>query len=284
MSSTTTTARVRLIRTGLVPLSPGYVYRSEAGNLLEALGRGVPSSAKLWCPIGAVLVEHPARGPILIDTGMHPVVATDPRRNLGRIGAAVMNGLRIGPEENAPAQLRAWGLSPLDVELVVLTHLHPDHTSAISEFPNARFVTTRAEWDSARGPLAATRGYIAGLLPDETAVDFADFAQGEPHEGLSRTLDLLGDGSLRLVSTPGHTAGHLSVLVRTADGPVFVLADAVYTLRNLWEDILPWRTAGDEASERTMTELRAYARAHPDVPLIPTHDAGVWAQPGSRLS
>ena len=279
------TARVRLIRTGTVPLSPGYVYRDEAGSTLEALGRGVPSSAMLRCPIGAVLVEHPARGPVLIDTGMHPVVATDPRRNLGRVGAALAKGLRIGPDENAPARLRAWGHSPLDVELVVLTHLHPDHTSAISEFPNARFVTTRAEWDSARGPLAATRGYISGLLPDEAAVQFADLAgAGEPHEGLSRTLDLLGDGSIRLVSTPGHTAGHLSVLVETGDGPVFVLADAVYTLRNLWEDLLPWRTADDEASESTMAELRAYARAHPEVPLIPTHDAGVWAQLTPRFS
>jgi hypothetical protein len=57
---------------------------------------------------------------------------------------------------------------------------------------------------------------------------------------------------------------------------VFVLGDAVYTLRNLEEDLLPWRTADDDASRATMAELRSFASAHPDVALIPTHDAACW--------
>jgi N-acyl homoserine lactone hydrolase len=108
-------------------------------------------------------------------------------------------------------------------------------------------------------------------------VRVADVArEGVAWDGLSRTVDLLGDGALRLVWTPGHTAGHVSVLVETGDGPVFVLGDAVYTLRNLEEDLLPWRTADDDASRATMAELRAYAERHPEVPLIPTHDPACW--------
>ena len=59
-----------------------------------------------------------------------------------------------------------------------------------------------------------------------------------------------------------------------------LLGDAVYTLRNLREDVLPWRTADDDASLETMRELRAYAAAHPDVPLVPTHDAEAWGRLG----
>jgi N-acyl homoserine lactone hydrolase len=56
-----------------------------------------------------------------------------------------------------------------------------------------------------------------------------------PGAGFSHTLDLLGDGSIRLVSTPGHSPGHLSVLLRAATGPVLVVGDATYTCRAIAE-------------------------------------------------
>jgi N-acyl homoserine lactone hydrolase len=267
-------ATLRQIRTGTALLSPGYVYRGERGG---PLGRGMPRSEMLPCPLGAFLVEHPGYGPILIDTGMHPVVATDPAKNLGRAGALVARGVRMGPDEHVPGRLREWGIDPADVRLVVMTHLHADHTSAMSELPGATFVVTPAEWHAARSRLGFLNGYLGRHLPDESRVRFADVAgEGEPWEGFSATVDLLGDGSLRLVSTPGHTVGHVSIVVETDDGPVFVLGDAVYTLRNLREDLLPWRTADDGASRATMAELRAFAEAQPDVPLIPTHDPDCW--------
>jgi glyoxylase-like metal-dependent hydrolase (beta-lactamase superfamily II) len=265
---------LRQIRTGTALLSPGYVYKGGRGG---PLGRGVPRDEMLRIPLGAFLLEHPGYGPILVDTGMHPVVATDPAENLGRAGALVARGVRMGEGEHVPGRLRAWGIDPADVRLVVMTHLHADHTSAMSELPNATFVVTPAEWAAARSRLGFLNGYLGRHLPDESRVRFADVdGEGVPWEELSRTVDLLGDGSVRLVSTPGHTVGHVSVLVQTGDGPVFALGDAVYTLRNLEEDLLPWRTADDERSVATMRELRAFASEHPDVPLIPTHDPGCW--------
>ncbi|HEX8102385.1 MAG TPA: N-acyl homoserine lactonase family protein [Solirubrobacteraceae bacterium] len=264
------------LQTGMVALPPGYVFRGEPGG---PLGRGVPADRYERCPIGAFLVEHPERGPVLIDTGMHPDVARHPERNLGRAGALLARGVRMGDEEHVPAQLRARGIDPADVELVVMTHLHPDHTSAMSVLPRARFVVARDEWRAARGRLAVLGGYLGRHLPDESRVQLVDLAlHGRPWEGFERTLDLLGDGSLRLVSTPGHTVGHLSVVVATGDGPAFVLGDAVYTLRNLRDDVLPWRTASDGASLETMRRLRAFAERRPGIPLIPTHDPDVWAE------
>ena len=268
---------LRAIRTGTTRLPPGYAYRTEAGSTRAALGFGVPKETWIAAPIGAFLLEHPVGGPVLVDTGMHPVVAVDPKRNLGRLGAAIVR-IDILEDENVPARLRRWGVDAEDVTLVLMTHLHPDHTSAMSEFPAARFVTTHDEWRAATGRAATLRGYIGAHLPDRSSFELVDISGGEPHEGLSRTLDYFGDGSVRLVSTPGHTAGHLSVLVETDRGPVFLLGDVVYTLRNLRDDVLPWRTADDDASRRSMAEVRAYAGANPGVPLIPTHDAAVWAE------
>jgi N-acyl homoserine lactone hydrolase len=269
--------RLHPLRTGAIPMPPGYVYRSESANLAEALGRGVPRDSMLPGPVGAFLLEHPRSGPILIDTGMHPVTASHPSRNLGRIMSIAFKALEVGPDENVPAQLAERGISPREIETVVMTHLHADHTSAMSEFPGATFVSTQREWKAARSRLGVTSGYVSSHLPAERAMRFVDFEDhSQPFGELPRTIDLLGDGAIRLVSTPGHTVDHLSVLAETDRGPVFLLGDVVYTLRNLREDLLPWRTHDDDASLQSMAEVRAYARAHEDVRLVPTHDGDAW--------
>ena len=268
--------RVRQIRTGTVPLAPGYVFRGERGG---PLGRGVERGDMLDCPIGAWLVDHPSEGPVLVDTGMHPDVASDPARNLGRAGALVARGLRMGEDEHVPGRLREWGIDPADVRTVVMTHLHADHTSAMSELPGATFVVTPQEWSAARSRLGFLNGYLGRHLPGESRVRLVDVGAGEQWEAFAHAHDLFGDGSVRLLWTPGHTAGHVSVFVEAADGPVLAVGDAVYTLRNLRDDRLPWRTADDAASFRSMAELRAFAEARPDVRLVPTHDPDCWPAP-----
>ncbi len=81
-------------------------------------------------------------------------------------------------------------------------------------------------------------------------------------------VDLVGDGTIRLISTAGHTPGHLSVLVRLAEQEALGSADAVYTLRNLGEEILPFRTAGDELYRQSLREIRQYAARAPEALLI----------------
>jgi N-acyl homoserine lactone hydrolase len=85
-------------------------------------------------------------------------------------------------------------------------------------------------------------------------------------------VDLLGDGSVRLVSTPGHTKGHMSVLVRTGAGEALLAGDAAYTLRNVREQALPLLTADAGRHRRSLAELKAFMDARPGAPLVPSHD------------
>jgi glyoxylase-like metal-dependent hydrolase (beta-lactamase superfamily II) len=66
------------------------------------------------------------------------------------------------------------------------------------------------------------------------------------------------------------------VLVRLADRDALLAGDAVYTMRNLEQGVLPFRSADEEAYRRSLGELRAYAERHPDALIVPTHDQGVW--------
>lgn len=189
----------------------------------------------------------------------------------------VFRGLR--PAEQPYADwLRERAVEPGEVERVVMTHLHVDHTSGMRLLPRARFLCTQAEWRAATSRGAANNGYVAHHLPGAERMDLVDFdAEGEPFGPFSATLDLLGDGSIRLLSTPGHTKGHLSILVRTSDhGEVLIVGDAAYTLRSIRDEILPLLTTGDDRYRASLRELKAWWDANPDSTLIPTHDPDAW--------
>jgi N-acyl homoserine lactone hydrolase len=259
-----------------IPMPPGMLYRDQAKGLLQALGSGVPEEGRIRCPVGSFLIEHPFEGPVLIDTGFNAGITSHPLRNLGLVNGIFYRHVQMTEAMAASAQLRARGISPSTIRTVVMTHLHADHTSAMSEFPHATFVSTAEEWRAARKPFSSANGYVRRHLPAESRMRFVDFKTGESWQGLDKTIDLFEDGSLRLVSTRGHSVGHLSVLVESVEGPIFVLGDAVYTLRHLSEDVLPWNTADDDVYLQTRSQLRAYARSHPQTTLIPTHDADAW--------
>jgi N-acyl homoserine lactone hydrolase len=157
-----------------------------------------------------------------------------------------------------------------------MTHLHVDHTSGMPEFGRATFICTESEWSAAQGRMAVLNGYVKRHLPDPTRIQRLDFSEGVAHGPFSRTLDLFGDGSVRLIDTPGHTPGHMSVLVRLSKGEALLAGDAIYTLRSLRESLISWRTADDDLFHSSLRELRAFAEQNPGAPIIPTHDASVW--------
>ncbi len=144
--------------------------------------------------------------------------------------------------------------------------------------PEARFACSRTEWAATNARLATAQGYVAHHLAPEERMEFVDFeADGVPFGPFAQTTDLLGDGSVRLIFTPGHTAGHLSVLLKLA-GHRFALlvGDAAYTLRSIDDELLPMITADDAASRRSLRALKRFADADPEAILVPTHDPEAW--------
>jgi N-acyl homoserine lactone hydrolase len=266
--------KVDVIVTGELPIPPGYVYREGGNRALQVAAALRPGRGQLPSQCLAFVVHHPDAGPILVDTGFHPQAAEDLRADFGPLMALVFRSLR--PTGSFDAQLRALGVAPAAVTRVVMTHLHVDHTSGMRLLPNAEFICAREEWAAATQPRASRAGYIGHHLPDQGRMRLVDFrAQGEPHGPFDFTIDLLGDGSLRLVSTPGHTRGHLSVLVG-AEQPVLLVGDAAYTLRSIEEQRLPLFSADESAARRSLERLKAYADAEPRATLVPTHDPEAW--------
>jgi len=163
--------------------------------------------------------------PLLIRTGPRVVVV-----DVGFGGAHVDKDVKyygFDPSVNVVTALAKEGVSPGDVDTVILTHLHSDHAAAatmpgpggaVPTFPNARYVVHRTEWETAFRPDPRSSAAYRGddFLPIEKA-------------GLLRLVDDradLGDG-VSVERTGGHTAGHLMAVVANEGGTAIYPADLI---------------------------------------------------------
>jgi N-acyl homoserine lactone hydrolase len=256
----------------------GWFLREE-GRMAwrKAFGLGVPKDQWVKAPIQCFLVEHPSAGAALIDTGFHASVAVTPRSNLGLVGSFLYRDVDMRPEQAAAAQLRERGIEPATVRTVIMTHLHPDHASAIVDYPEATFLVSSAEWEAA-ADAGQRDGYVKRQFDhgfDYRLVDFGSDAASS-FSGFARSYDVFGDGTVRVVFTPGHTNGHMSVVLRTANGEVLMAGDAMFMHRTLDDDHLPHLLADEHLFRRSLREIRQYRKETPDAVIIPGHDWEAW--------
>ncbi len=277
------TVRLHPLLAGEMLSPPCYIDRrpGRIGALRDVMGAlTTPRSRWNWLPIPMFLVEHPSAGPVMVDTGFHPSVVQHVSPNMGP-AARLIYRVRIDRDQTLAAQLAARGLSPKDVKTVVMTHLHIDHASGVSELPDATFVVDRREWEAAGARGGTLQGYVPSQFDhpfDWRTIDYEAPAI-DSYETFGGAFDLFGDGSVRLLSTPGHTRGHQSLLLRLSEGrELLLVADAAFTRRTLAGETEPLVLDDRHRFRRSLGEIRHYLEGHPDVLAIPGHDAEAWSQ------
>ncbi len=270
------TVRVHPLRCGEVLLPPRAFDRPSGPLSQPRAMLGARRSRWSWVPVPVFLVEHPSAGRVLIDCGFHASVQDTARTSLGRRQAWVLPA-RQAAGESAPEQLRARGIEPEQIDFVVMTHLHNDHASGAAQFPHATFVVTSDEWDAACAG-GFPEGYRHAHYDHPFAWRTIDYAAPDalPHAGFERSLDLFGDGSVRVVSTPGHTLGHQSIVLALAGRELLLTGDAAYTRRTIDEQLVPIFFADVPLYERSLAQIRAYVQQRPNAVVIAGHDAANW--------
>jgi len=152
------------------------------------------------------LIRHD-RGLLLWDTGIPDSVAAMPD------GMVVANGaITYRRAKTLAAQLEQIGIKPADVTYVAVSHTHGDHVGNVALFPTSTVLIQGAEYDWA----------MAG--PAKPA-----FVATQKIEKLTGDRDVFGDGTVKIVATPGHTPGHQSLLVQLPKtGWLLLSGDAVH--------------------------------------------------------
>ncbi|MCB0862731.1 MAG: N-acyl homoserine lactonase family protein [Solirubrobacterales bacterium] len=230
-------------------------------------------------PIPCFLIRHPSAGLILVDTGLHPSIASDPASNLGKFTTWLMRPHQE-PGQDVLSRLREKGISPSDIRMVIFTHLHYDHASAISEFPDSTLIVNDVEWKYAatvRSP--DFKGYRRQQF--DYAFDFRTISFDSDKVGsyvsFGRTLDLFGDGSIRLASTPGHSPGHQSLICRLKDRDLVISGDAIYEKSKLEAGAsLPGSMYDEHNYKRSLGELRRFHQTYPSAEITAGHETAYY--------
>jgi glyoxylase-like metal-dependent hydrolase (beta-lactamase superfamily II) len=257
------------VRVEVIPLVTGEV-QVERGLLLD-LGNGAladRTDRKTWVPVLAWLVRHPTEGDLLIDSGFDASFSRSGHGNFGGLARFVDIG-RQHPGHDTAALLRGLGVDPARLKRILLSHLHSDHTAGLPGLP--RNVPLLA------GP-GATAGYetmwyapydhLAGVEEIQT-LDLTRAGES----ALGPAVDLFGDGSVVIVSTPGHAAGNLSFLLRARGGPVLLTCDASHTHEGFEQGVAPGKVADRAAADTSLARLRTFIAANPEVRVFAGHDA-----------
>ena len=163
--------------------------------------------------------------------------------------------------------------------------MHQDHVGAVAQLPRATFVVDGREWDAAhdKGFLHGYRRQLHDHDYDWRALDFAA-ANVDSFASFGRTIDLFGDGSVRLLSTPGHTRGHMSVLLRLRSGRELLLTgDAAYARTTIDQQLVPLFCDDVHRYQRSLREIRRYLEQTPSALVVCGHDPESWPQVPERF-
>jgi glyoxylase-like metal-dependent hydrolase (beta-lactamase superfamily II) len=180
---------------------------------------------------GCYLIHHGAQW-LLWDTGYPDAIAERP------VATPVGTASRA---RTLAAQLGELGLKPADIAFVAVSHTHGDHIGNVDLFPTSMLLIQKAEVDWAFAPGKK-----------------APFKKDRPMRELAGDLDVFGDGSVTLLSTPGHTPGHQSLLVHLArTGWIVLTGDAAHFKDNWDHDRVPSMNVSAEQTHASHARLAA---------------------------
>jgi N-acyl homoserine lactone hydrolase len=226
------------------------LYRLDGGHSLandesvwtpgQNVGRSIEFSSTCW------LIQR-GKEWLLWDTGVPESALNDPK------GWSTLPKLIVYHlDKTITDQLAAIGLKTIDITCVALSHTHGDHIGNVRLFPNSTILIQRAEYAWISSPDG----------PNDNVNQLKAIARellGTPKhlKPLDGDTDVFGDGSVTLVSTPGHTPGSQSLLVHLRNSGFIILSgDVVHLEENFEKDTVPSLNTDKAASIASMDRIK----------------------------
>jgi glyoxylase-like metal-dependent hydrolase (beta-lactamase superfamily II) len=186
-------------------------------------GEGVAGDVSRWSGVDVgksmqmaenCYLIHNTQGWLLWDTGVTDAIAAMPN------GQAPSDPRAIHwyRPKTLAAELATVGVKPSDVKYLAISHTHPDHIGNVEMFPQSMLLVQKTEYEWPN-PLGIGR-----------------FKPEHPVKKLEGDYDVFGDGSVTIISTPGHTPGHQSLLVKLPKAGAIVLSGDAVHFKSNWDN------------------------------------------------
>jgi N-acyl homoserine lactone hydrolase len=241
------------------------LYRVDCGHSLandesvwtpgENKGKSIEFSSTCY------LIQHESEY-IMWDTGVPETAIGDPK------GWSTLPSLIVYHlDRTISSQLAQIGLKPSDIDYVLVSHTHGDHIGNVGLFPDATVVMQQAEYEWINSPPPSDPNL-------NTLVQLARKLLGHPRrlELVTGDVDLFRDGSVRLLSTPGHTPGSQSLMVHLGKtGYVILSGDVAHLEDNFERDIVPVLNVDKPESISSMDRIKQIMTEY-DAQLFINHD------------
>jgi N-acyl homoserine lactone hydrolase len=206
----------------------------------ENAGRSIEFSSTCW------LIKHGSEW-LLWDAGVPEAALNDPR------GWSTLPKLIVYHlDKTLTDQLAEIGLKPRDIARVAISHTHGDHIGNVGLFPNSTILMQQAEYSWINSPDG----------PNDNVNQLMALARkllGTPKnlQLIDGDTDVFGDGSVTLVSTPGHTPGHQSLPVHLKNSGFIILSgDVVHSEENFEKNRVPSLNTNNAESIASMQKIR----------------------------
>jgi N-acyl homoserine lactone hydrolase len=247
------------------PLTTGRVRIKHVMH--RGVGTGLARRARIMrpgpitgpLPIHVWVIEHD-EGLFVVDAGETHTIRDQPFAKF-----------EVSREDELDHQLHAAGFATDDIAAVVLTHIHVDHVDGLPHLPDARVLASADEVKASNSLIGrATRLFTRQPLPPGFHVEPLAL-DGPPLGAFATSKPLTADGRIVAVPAPGHTPGHMAVVVVQDDHHVLLGGDSAYDQAQLLDLQVDGVSPKDGVARATMRTILDHARLHPTV-FLPSHD------------
>jgi N-acyl homoserine lactone hydrolase len=221
-------------------LDCGRLTAKDQSRWTPGVNAGQPRELSNNC----YLVQH-ERGTLLWETGVPDSVVGQ------KDGVTSPNGAVVWfRDQTLASQLASLGVKPDDITYVAMSHTHGDHVGNAKAFVKSKILMQKLEYESAMNTTSKP-------LSDDQNVEL-----------LSGDRDVFGDGSVTIISTPGHTPGHQSLLVKLPKTGALILTGDLVHFQYMWDNkIVP---SFNFNREQSLASIERVGK------LVQQHKAQLW--------
>lgn len=271
--------KLHILKCGEVRVDISLPFSNESSHPFSYTGLFRAKKYQVWLPVFAFLLEH-KKGLILFDTGWgrenSPNGKYDAPAQIRHLGLMhyMLNKAYVPSGEAIIEQLESLRVRQSDIDYLLLSHLHSDHTSGLKSVRGARQILCSDI------ELNDTRKYAYRYVPSMwDGVDIETFSFEENGFGpVGKSRDFFGDGSLILVNIPGHTNGMFAALIFIESKYILLYFDGGYATKSWKEMIAPGTALDKNLAYKSLEWIAKMSKDSNCIKSFASHDVDIKPQ------